>query len=472
MRKYFVLIMAFALLFLLGCDLELDSPLVSPSEYATATPDVSSPVASVAPTTTTPDAQTPGNTLPSSGSVTTPSAGSNTARPTATPTAKPTSGGTTKKPTPTSGNTGNTAKPTNTPSDQTPKPEYPVVIVPGILATELVCEDKVVWPFFDMDMDPSSVDKSQLFPLITEIFGNLNKLKFTSEGVSANRVLPRRYSPVGSILEDRTYKIGVDDTYYDLAKALSDVVGSDKVFFFGYDWRMDIQYIGHALDSYIDSVCQKTGSDKVNIIAHSMGGLVTSSYLSQTKTVKASTVITLGSPFLGSDMATELLYEKDFDRIVRSHVLPILGYGQQPRSDSSSKDKIIEVAVNAMYDVSITLPSIYGLVPGESQALFEQPLSTAASMGFATSKALCAGYAKAFSKVDHYNVIGIGSDSVQFNVSGSNYEKVMVDGDGTVTKNSACAGDLFTSNLIELRLTHVELVTDSGSINTIIDLMY
>ena len=110
--------------------------------------------------------------------------------------------------------------------------------------------------------------------------------------------------------------------------------------------------------------------------------------------------------------------------------------------------------------------------PGESQALFEQPLSTAASMGFATSKALCAGYAKAFSKVDHYNVIGIGSDSVQFNFSGSNYEKVLVDGDGTVTKNSACAGNLFTSNLIELRLTHVELVTDSGSINTIIDLMY
>lgn len=478
MRKFFVLFLAFSVVFLIGCKLSIDDPAVTPAEPTLAPGETPTEVPE--PTPTLAPGQTPVETPVDTGAsavTTKPSSGSSSGSSgsTAKPTQKPSSGST-AKPTqkPSSDSTAKpTQKPVVTPDNSTPKPTYPVIVVPGLLASELTLENEVVWPFFDLNMDPTTIDKEDVFPLVTQVFGTLSKLKFTEQGLSENRVLPIRLSPVASALENKTYNIGVDNTYYDLCVALAEVVGADNVFFFGYDWRMDLTLTGKALESYVDLVCERTGSDRVNIVAHSMGGNVTASYLMQASNVKVSTVVTLGSPFEGSDMATELLYEKEFSSIVRTHVLPILGYGKQTRSDGSSmQDMMINAATNAMYDVAVTLPSIFSMVPEESQGLFTDNNSVAARTGFESTRTIAAAYAKSFAKVEHYNIIGVGSDVIKFEYSGSSYEKVMVNGDGTVSKDSACAGGIFTNNTTELELGHVELATDAGAIDLIVDYLY
>ena len=65
-----------------------------------------------------------------------------------------------------------------------------------------------------------------------------------------------------------------------------------------------IQDFGRILKEEIDEVLRETGSDQVDLVGHSMGGLVIRSYLANnpgTNTVRR--VVTLGSPHAGSKLA-------------------------------------------------------------------------------------------------------------------------------------------------------------------------
>ena len=55
----------------------------------------------------------------------------------------------------------------------------------------------------------------------------------------------------------------------------------------------------------IESICAETGADKINIVAHSMGGLVTRAYLvANADGERVARLCTLGSPHQGTQMAT------------------------------------------------------------------------------------------------------------------------------------------------------------------------
>jgi triacylglycerol esterase/lipase EstA (alpha/beta hydrolase family) len=54
---------------------------------------------------------------------------------------------------------------------------------------------------------------------------------------------------------------------------------NEEYYRFFYDWRQPVTRSGVDLYRYIDFVKERTGSKKVNIVAHSMGGLVTRSYI-------------------------------------------------------------------------------------------------------------------------------------------------------------------------------------------------
>jgi len=53
------------------------------------------------------------------------------------------------------------------------------------------------------------------------------------------------------------------------------------LFLFPYDWRMDVSSTNSLLDEKIESIKQETGSEKVDIVAHSMGGLVARNYIAE-----------------------------------------------------------------------------------------------------------------------------------------------------------------------------------------------
>lgn len=72
-------------------------------------------------------------------------------------------------------------------------------------------------------------------------------------------------------------------------------------FVFPYDWRRDISLTSPLLDQKINDIKTQTGSAKVDIIAHSMGGLVARNYIADSsKAQNVRKLFTLGVPHLGS----------------------------------------------------------------------------------------------------------------------------------------------------------------------------
>ena len=101
--------------------------------------------------------------------------------------------------------------------------------------------------------------------------------------------------------QDNQY--GVLETYKNLCNRLKTEFGAGyDIIFWPYDWRMSNSESAKKLKNKIDVY------DKCVIVAHSMGGLVTSSYVEQYQTEaksKIEKVITLGTPYLG---APQFLY--------------------------------------------------------------------------------------------------------------------------------------------------------------------
>jgi pimeloyl-ACP methyl ester carboxylesterase len=72
-------------------------------------------------------------------------------------------------------------------------------------------------------------------------------------------------------------------------------------FMFPYDWRKDLSLTAPQLDQKINQILSQTGASKVDIVAHSMGGLVARNYISDSvKATKVRKLIELGVPHLGS----------------------------------------------------------------------------------------------------------------------------------------------------------------------------
>lgn len=74
--------------------------------------------------------------------------------------------------------------------------------------------------------------------------------------------------------------------------------GSDKnLFIFSYDWRRPLSVLAERLNEYINANVPDT---KINLIGHSMGGLVARTYAQTYGTSKINKIITIGSPNLGT----------------------------------------------------------------------------------------------------------------------------------------------------------------------------
>ena len=81
-----------------------------------------------------------------------------------------------------------------------------------------------------------------------------------------------------------------------------------NLFPFAYDWRKSAGWNASILLAKIDQVLAQTGAPKVNILAHSQGGLVTEIALKDPSSVgKVSRVLTMGTPYLGAPKALAVL---------------------------------------------------------------------------------------------------------------------------------------------------------------------
>jgi len=76
----------------------------------------------------------------------------------------------------------------------------------------------------------------------------------------------------------------------------------------GFDWRRSaVDNAGRVLD-IIDRVLSVTGADRVDVLAHSQGGLIAAAMVQQPRSVgEIYRIVTLGTPFLGAPKLLDIL---------------------------------------------------------------------------------------------------------------------------------------------------------------------
>lgn len=166
--------------------------------------------------------------------------------------------------------------------------QNPVIVIPGITGTSLI------------DHYPLNADEiwSMVFHKECERVA-LHPDDFRYDAIEPARVLPGQIFPI----------------YEDLIKALRHELSAradqpTPVYAFPYDWRMDIRQTAIRLKAFADEVIARTrllkhyadaGKLQVDLVGHSMGGLVICEYLAQFgHGANAGKVVTIGTPYLGS----------------------------------------------------------------------------------------------------------------------------------------------------------------------------
>jgi pimeloyl-ACP methyl ester carboxylesterase len=155
---------------------------------------------------------------------------------------------------------------------------YPIIIVPGVMGSRLFTSD-------------STFDNSTRVWDPVQSLGGLsgmgNKLKNDTLYVR-----PPENQKTASVRE-----YGAQDTYQEIVDSLCEEFPDREIYFFSYDWRKDNAESARKLKTFIDSL----KAEKVNLVCHSMGGLVASSYYAQNElSHKINKIITAGTPYEGA----------------------------------------------------------------------------------------------------------------------------------------------------------------------------
>ena len=147
----------------------------------------------------------------------------------------------------------------------------PVIIIPGILGTELVNSEtgETVWP----SLFRSSDDGLEL-PLTANLAGNRDKLvpKKIVTTLRFSRLVPEVYI-YHNLLDALKKYGGYRESDWDAPPADGD---RDTFYVFAYDWRRDNVESARLLVRRIQDLKRRLGQPdlRFNIIAHSMGGLI------------------------------------------------------------------------------------------------------------------------------------------------------------------------------------------------------
>lgn len=219
----------------------------------------------------------------------------------------------------------------------------PVIVIPGITATNL--DDFYPIP-------PESVWSAAL-----------NK-KYDRFALHPDNILYEAREPA------RVKPVSIFDLVYgDLVEALrSELKADDKVipvFPFEYDWRQDCTLTADRLDEFIDEVIARTkllphyrnGDFGIDLVGHSMGGLIIADYLKRYGTNrKVRRIVSIGTPFQGS-----------LDAVLKL----IIGKGHLTGENPRDREREAARTIPAIYQL---LPSFDGAVKGVNGAptdLFE-----------------------------------------------------------------------------------------------------
>lgn len=166
--------------------------------------------------------------------------------------------------------------------------QHPVIVIPGITATDLI------------DDYPLKADE-----IWTMVFNrDYERIAMHPDDLRYEAIEPSH------IIAGRLFAV-----YTDLIRALRYELSprADQptpVFAFPYDWRLDVRTAAARLGDFVDEVLARTrllkhysraDGLKVDLVGHSMGGLVITEYLARhRRRAPVGKVVTIGTPFRGS----------------------------------------------------------------------------------------------------------------------------------------------------------------------------
>lgn len=177
--------------------------------------------------------------------------------------------------------------------EKPPAPRNPLIIIPGVYGAELWNGGELIW-----------ADLGRMFTDINDQFLTEN-LGLDGEG-NSNQLLD-----LGDIIRS----IGIPNTSFTehiFDRLIENIIASgyqenQNLFVFPYDWRLNLDQTTSLLEQKIRAVKLITGATKVDLITHSMGGLLAKDYLNQYGNGSIDKLIFVGTPHLGAPKAAKVI---------------------------------------------------------------------------------------------------------------------------------------------------------------------
>lgn len=203
----------------------------------------------------------------------------------------------------------------STDASDVPSSRLPVVLIPGVMGSFLnvyktdESVENEIWPpaydSYEHTINIEDLDKKDLAALLLAEDGfnsaDPNNFVFSTDIIDYFyiRLLGEPVPPLPDKINP------YDELILHLEQA------GFPVYEFHYDWRLDVRHPlsgqgpdqpRRSLEQFIEWVLEDSQSERVNIVAHSMGGIVTRSYISSSteNADKVEQAVILGTPYLGS----------------------------------------------------------------------------------------------------------------------------------------------------------------------------
>ena len=292
-------------------------------------------------------------------------------------------------------------------------PACPTIYVHGFMGSDIL-EDrndpnsKVIWP---PDMNDMTEDiKAQIPSLV----GALLTDNWETFGTIAIDLVKPYFEP--TYLADDGTCPNTSGVYFRYPSP--NAIPKNGTVLFRYDWRLDPLVTAEELNDFIEYVCSSTGAEKVNIICHSLGGIVFLTYLSKhgdsrIKGACLNTTAIYGESYTGDLMRGDIVFDGDsidyymryvlqgteYDTLLtelisalnEAHILDLLAKKANGLT-ASQKERVVREVLLPMFGNWLT---IWAMIP-------DKDTEAAQEMVFET---LCADQDRSVlrGKIDEYN---------------------------------------------------------------------
>lgn len=197
--------------------------------------------------------------------------------------------------------------------------ERPLIVVPGIMGTEIGSGVASPWPWGLLSTSPDEMASLGFTPDGAPYNPGLKPLRLLGQDGSHIGDLNAYGGLIKFLQQEMGYKIAkTEPTPGGLEQWTQPPATIDRpaaaacppredLYTLPYDWRRSTQEGAERLKLLVARIKERTGADKVDLVAHSMGGLVSRLYLSQGGAADVDTYISLGTPYYGAPKALRIL---------------------------------------------------------------------------------------------------------------------------------------------------------------------